>query len=65
MCSNYIPTPMAKLADCFGMVPTWADMKLATHTYNARSETVGGKLSFRHAWRKQQLAVITGLSITT
>jgi putative SOS response-associated peptidase YedK len=97
MCSNYIPTPKAKLADyfgvqppenefkseaypgylapiirlehdrpgqvecvpaCFGMVPAWAEMKLAKHTYNARSETVGGKPSFRNAWRKRQLAII-------
>jgi putative SOS response-associated peptidase YedK len=43
---------------CFGMVPYWADMKLARQTYNARSETVAEKPSFRNAWRKQQFCVV-------
>lgn len=43
---------------CFGLVPHWAEPKLARMTYNARSETVATKPSFRSAWRNAQLAVI-------
>lgn len=43
---------------CFGMVPAWADMKLAKHTYNARSETVASKPTFRHAYKKRQFAIV-------
>lgn len=43
---------------CFGMVPHWADLKLARHTYNARSETVGSKPTFRHAYRQRQFCII-------
>lgn len=46
------------LPACFGMVPHWAELKLARHTYNARSETVGSKPSFRHAWRQRQFCII-------
>mgnify|MGYP003576456026 FL=1 len=48
---------------CFGMVPHWADLKLARHTYNARSETVGSKPSFRHAYRRRQFCIIPAESI--
>lgn len=43
---------------CFGLVPHWAEPKLARMTYNARSETVATKPSFRAAWRNAQLAAI-------
>lgn len=43
---------------CFGLVPHWADLKLARQTYNARSETVAEKPSFRNAWRKQHFCLI-------
>ena len=43
---------------CFGLVPHWAQPKLARMTYNARSETVESKPSFRSAWRNGQLAAI-------
>ncbi len=43
---------------CFGLVPHWAEPKLARMTYNARSETVASKPSFRTAWRNGQLAAI-------
>jgi putative SOS response-associated peptidase YedK len=43
---------------CFGLVPHWADMKLAKSTYNARTETVGSKPAFRHAYRARQFCVI-------
>ena len=61
--------PIIRLADdgsgsrecvsaCFGMVPHWAELRLARHTYNARSETVASKPSFRHAFAKRQFCVI-------
>ncbi len=44
---------------CFGLIPGWAkDTKIARCTYNARSETVGEKPSFRHAWKQGQLCII-------
>jgi len=42
----------------FGLMPHWAKLDLARHTYNARSETVATLPSFRAAWRRRQLAVI-------
>jgi putative SOS response-associated peptidase YedK len=49
---------MEAVTACFGMVPHWADMKLARSTYNARTETVASKPSFRHAYRHRQFCVI-------
>lgn len=43
---------------CYGMVPHWAEMKLARQTYNARSETVAQKPTFRHAWARKQFCII-------
>lgn len=57
------PEKLECVPACFGMVPAWADVKLAKHTYNARSETVGSKPSFRNAWRKRQLAIIPAEAI--
>ena len=43
----------------FGLIPAWAkDDKISRHTYNARSETVAEKPSFRTAWRKRQFCLI-------
>lgn len=42
----------------FGMVPHWAQTSLARHTYNARSETVADKPSFRQAWQAAQFCLI-------
>lgn len=42
----------------FGLLPHWAKPELARSTYNARSETVAEKASFRNAWKKRQLSVI-------
>ena len=42
----------------FGMVPHWADTKLARQTYNARTETVATKPSFRNAWQRHQFCII-------
>ncbi|MED5594539.1 SOS response-associated peptidase [Janthinobacterium sp. P210006] len=42
----------------FGIVPHWADHKLARQTYNARTETVASKPSFRSAWKRKQFCII-------
>ena len=43
----------------FGLLPHWAkDEKLTKSTYNARSETVAVKPSFRDAWKKAQHCII-------
>lgn len=43
----------------FGLIPSWTkDEKISRHTYNARSETVAEKPSFRTAWRKRQFCLI-------
>ncbi|WP_082007547.1 SOS response-associated peptidase [Tepidimonas taiwanensis] len=56
-----LPTLDCRLAR-FGLIPHWAkDAKAATQigrrTYNARSETVAEKPSYRDAWRKRQFAI--------
>jgi putative SOS response-associated peptidase YedK len=50
--------PTRWLPGTFGLLPHWAQPKLAKMTYNARTETVTEKPSFRMAWRNRQLAVI-------
>jgi len=48
----------------FGLVPHWAaDLKRARSTYNARSETVATKPSFRDAWRKGRHCIIPARAI--
>ena len=48
----------------FGLLPHWAkDTKLARNTFNARSETVHEKPSFRDAWRRGQHCVIPAEAI--
>jgi putative SOS response-associated peptidase YedK len=43
----------------FGLIPAWAkDDKISRHTYNARSETVTEKPSYRTAWRKRQFGLV-------
>lgn len=43
----------------FGLIPPWSrDGKNFRHCYNARSETVAEKPSFRNAWRNRQWCVI-------
>ncbi|MFW2039268.1 SOS response-associated peptidase family protein [Acinetobacter ursingii] len=43
----------------FGLVPKWAkDLKICRNTYNARTETVHEKPSFKNAWAKSQFALI-------
>jgi len=48
----------------FGLIPHWSkDDKISRHTYNARSETVMVKPSFRDAWRKAQHCIIPAAGI--
>lgn len=53
---------MAGAMECipavFGMVPHWGDLKLARQTYNARTETVASKPSFRNAWKRNQFCIV-------
>ena len=53
-----VPGDRACALGMFGMVPHWAEPKLARQTYNARTETVAGKPSFRNAWKRRQFCVI-------
>ena len=51
--------PFEPVAARFGLLPGWArDDKLMRQTYNARSETVAEKPSFRNAWRRRQFCLI-------
>jgi putative SOS response-associated peptidase YedK len=48
----------------FGLLPPWAkDDKLARSTYNARSETVAEKPSFRQAWKGRHFCLIPVQSV--
>lgn len=52
------------LPGLFGLVPHWAtDLKLARHTFNARSETVATKPSFRDAWHRGRHCIIPAEAI--
>lgn len=42
----------------FGMVPHWAELKLSRSTYNARTETVASKPSFRNAFKNGQFCIV-------
>ncbi len=53
-----VPGDRACALGMFGMVPGWADPKLARQTYNARTETVAGKPSYRHAYASRHFCVI-------
>jgi len=53
-----VPGDRACTLGMFGMVPHWAEPKLARQTYNARTETVATKPSFRNAWKRRQFCVI-------
>jgi len=47
------------LAARFGLIPPWAkDTKISRNTYNARSETVAEKPSYRSAWRRGQYCLV-------
>ena len=52
-------TQNSLLLGSFGLIPHWAnDTKISRSTYNARSETVADKPSFRDAWRTSRHCII-------
>ncbi len=52
------------LPGLFGLVPHWAtDTVMTKHTYNARSETIAEKPSFRDAWKRGQHCIIPAQAI--
>lgn len=53
-----VPGELQVAPACFGMVPHWANMKLVRQTYNAHTETVAQKPSFRNAWKRKQFCII-------
>ncbi len=53
------PPAMEAMAGIFGLIPHWAkDPTMSRHTYNARSETVAEKPSYRDAWRLGRRCII-------
>lgn len=51
--------PRESMAGLFGLVPHWSgDVAFGRRVYNARSETVTEKPSFRGAWRKGQHCIV-------
>lgn len=52
------------LTGSFGLIPHWSkDTKICRRTYNARSETVADKPSYRDAWRRAQHCIIPAAAI--
>jgi putative SOS response-associated peptidase YedK len=52
------------LVGSFGLIPHWAkDATIPRHTYNARSETVHEKPSYRDAWRLSRHCIIPAEAI--
>lgn len=48
----------------FGLIPAWAkELAFGRRTYNARSETVHEKPSFRDAWRRGQRCIVPAEAI--
>ena len=57
--STFIRGPREALPGLFGLIPHWAnDVTMGRRTYNARSETVAVKPSFRDAWKNGQHCII-------
>lgn len=53
------PPALEAMAGVFGLIPHWArDTTIARRTYNARSETVAEKPSYRDAWRLGRRCII-------
>lgn len=52
------------LVGSFGLIPHWAkDTKIARNTFNARTETVHEKPSFRDSWSKSRHCIIPAEAI--
>ena len=49
----------------FGLIPSWAkDTKICRSTYNARTETISEKPSFKEAWVRHQHCIVPAEVIT-
>jgi putative SOS response-associated peptidase YedK len=58
------PPAMEAMAGVFGLIPHWSkDATIARRTYNARSETVHEKPSYRDAWRLARHCIIPAEAI--
>jgi putative SOS response-associated peptidase YedK len=56
---DYAVPERESLLGVFGLIPHWApDTKIGRQTFNARSETVAVKPSFRDAWKNAQHCII-------
>lgn len=56
--------PREAAVGLFGLIPHWAkDTKIGRNTYNARSETVAEKPSFRDAWKYAKHCIIPATAI--
>lgn len=54
-----MPPETEAMAGVVGLIPHWArDMTISRRTYNARSETVASKSSYRDAWRLGRRCII-------
>ncbi len=42
----------------FGLMPAWAKPTHYRHTYNARTETISSKPSFKNAWQRLQFCAV-------
>lgn len=47
----------------WGLIPHWAKDDKVRNTFNARSETIDTKPSFRDAWRKAQRCIIPAMAV--
>lgn len=58
------PSKIDVCVGVFGLLPRWAkDTKLSRRTYNARSETVAEKNSFKAAWKTGKHAIVLASAI--
>jgi putative SOS response-associated peptidase YedK len=69
-CGDDAVPPYEAVAGAFGMVPHWTRADVvkkalvsSRRTYNARSETVADKPSFRDAWRRAQHCIVPAEAI--
>lgn len=60
--TDAMPGDRASALGMFGMVPHWAEPKLDRQTYNARTETVATKPSFRNAYKRRQFCILPVVS---
>ena len=53
------PSTLLLTTALFGLIPAWSkDRSVGKRTYNARTETVAGKPSYRTAWRQRRFCLV-------